>query len=74
MEVLQCCEEMGMLRSRHVLRERTAVCFALWSEGAAQQRLAEQKVTCPEPLSPSTGQPCCHAYRELLQYEVCCWT
>lgn len=43
-EVLRSCEETGMLRSRSTLRERTAVCFALWAEGAAEQRLAEQQV------------------------------
>ena len=43
-EVLHSCEEMGMLRSRRMLRERTAVCFALWSQGAAEQHLAERKV------------------------------
>ena len=52
MELVHCCGEMGMLRSRRTLQERTAVCFVLWSEGAAKQRLAEQKV------EPACGLSC----------------
>ena len=61
MEVLHCCEEMGMLRSRHTLQERAAVCFVLWSEGAAKQRLAERKVEPTCGLSYAQhGRPCSH--------------
>ena len=44
MEVVRCCEEMGAMRSRRILQERTTVCFVLWSEGVAQQRIAGFKV------------------------------
>ena len=45
MSVVDCCEEMGAVRSRRILQERTAVCFVLWSESVAQQCLAESKAS-----------------------------
>ena len=38
--LVHACKEMGMMRQRHAAQEQAALCFTLWCNGAAQQRLA----------------------------------
>ena len=42
--LVHACEEMGMLRQRRAAQEQAALCFTLWCNGAAQQRLAASQV------------------------------
>ena len=42
--LVHACKEMGMLRQRRAVQEQAALCFTLWRNGAAQQRLAASQV------------------------------
>ena len=42
--LVHTCEEMGMMRQCHAAQEQAALCFTLWCNGAAQQRLAASQV------------------------------